>query len=235
MTDTDQMAEQTMHPATRIDVRLEALEASLAAGLRFSNDLGASTQRELRDQQALLYTVVELLMGKGVVHLHEIEARKPELAKSLEQSQSARSKLYLVDAPDKYAVGDTPVIDCENRYELCRASCCRLWFSLSVQDLDERVVKWNYTQPYAIAQGPDGRCFHQDRATYQCAVYQNRPHVCRTYDCRGDKRIWLDFENQIIALGDVCLAKMYTHLRFFAIQCLARCQRYRYALPDWIR
>jgi Fe-S-cluster containining protein len=197
MSAADQMAEQTMHPATRIDVRLEALEASLAAGLRFSNDLGASTQRELRDQKALLYTVVELLMGKGVLHLNELEARRPELAKSLEQSQSARSKVYLVDAPDKYKVEDPPVIDCENRYALCRGSCCRLWFSLSVQDLDERLVKWNYTQPYAIAQGADGRCVHQDRTTYQCGVYQNRPHVCRTYDCRKDKRIWLDFDRRI--------------------------------------
>jgi len=192
---TDQMAEQTMHPATRIDVRLEALEASLAAGLRFSNDLGATTRRGLRDQQSLLYAVVELLMARGVVHLHEIEARRQEIAQSLEEAHAGQ-KLYLVDAPDKYAVRDAPVIDCDARLELCRASCCRLWFSLSPQDLDERVVKWDYTRPYAIAQAPDGRCLHQDPAM-RCGIYANRPHVCRTYDCRNDQRIWIDFERRI--------------------------------------
>ncbi len=30
-----------------------------------------------------------------------------------------------------------------------------------------------------------------------CRIYAHRPVPCRGFDCRGDKRIWLDFENKI--------------------------------------
>jgi Fe-S-cluster containining protein len=184
-------------PDTRIDVTLESLESSLAGGLRFSNYLGASLQRDLREQKAALYALVELLAGKGAIHLHEYEARKLALNTSMQEGQPADPKVYLVDTPDKYAVANTPVIDCEARYHLCHGVCCKLWFSLSAQDLDERHVRWNYAQPYAIAQDADGRCVHQDRASFHCTVYEHRPYICRTYDCSTDKRIWLDFENRI--------------------------------------
>ena len=140
---------------------------------------------------------MELLLSKGVIHLDQLEARKQELMNSLPETKPANPKLYLVEAPDKYSVRDTPVVDCEKRYPLCHGACCKLWFSLTVQDLDERIVKWNYAQPYGIAQGSDGRCVHQDRESWKCSVYEHRPHICRTYDCSGDKRIWQDFEKYI--------------------------------------
>jgi Fe-S-cluster containining protein len=73
-----------------------------------------------------------------------------------------------------------------------------LWFALSVQDLAEGVVKWNYSLPYGIAQEPDGYCRHFDKASCQCAIYENRPLICRGYSCAEDKRIWLDFEKKIL-------------------------------------
>jgi hypothetical protein len=30
-------------------------------------------------------------------------------------------------------------------------------------------------------------------------VYEHRPAICRTYDCRKDPRIWIDFEKRIPA------------------------------------
>ena len=32
---------------------------------------------------------------------------------------------------------------------------------------------------------------------FVCTIYERRPGLCRTYDCRGDTRIWLDFERRI--------------------------------------
>jgi Fe-S-cluster containining protein len=43
----------------------------------------------------------------------------------------------------------------------------------------------------------DGACTH--REGHFCSVYDNRPAVCRTYDCRRDKRIWSDYERRILA------------------------------------
>jgi Fe-S-cluster containining protein len=45
----------------------------------------------------------------------------------------------------------------------------------------------------------DGQCSHLDRKTHGCTIYQQRPAACRGFDCRGDSRIWLDFEKRIIA------------------------------------
>ena len=35
--------------------------------------------------------------------------------------------------------------------------------------------------------------------SYHCQVHAYRPYVCRAYDCRNDKRIWLDFDQMIPA------------------------------------
>ena len=95
---------------------------------------------------------------------------------------------------DKYAM-ETPAIeiDCASRIPVCRAACCRLRFALTEQDIHEGRVDWELTRPYLNRQTDDGWCVHctPERS---CAVYEARPAVCRTYDCRNDKRVWADFE-----------------------------------------
>lgn len=98
---------------------------------------------------------------------------------------------------DKYAWPGGVAIDCESRLHLCRAACCRLRFPLSEQDVLEGVVAWDDADPYMIAQADDGCCVHQDRTTLRCRIYEKRPLPCRAFDCRADRRIWLDFENRI--------------------------------------
>lgn len=42
----------------------------------------------------------------------------------------------------------------------------------------------------------DGRCVHQT-ADYACEIYEDRPSLCRQFDCRRDPRIWVDFKKRI--------------------------------------
>jgi Fe-S-cluster containining protein len=106
------------------------------------------------------------------------------------------------ETEDKYALTDIPEIDCAARFPLCRARCCGFGFALSFQDLNERIVEWDYGMPYHIRQGEHGFCVHCDRASGRCTVYAHRPAVCRNYDCRNDARIWKDFEARIPAEPD---------------------------------
>lgn len=99
---------------------------------------------------------------------------------------------------DKYAATGTAEIDCENRVHLCRAACCSLTFPLSRQDLDEGIIHWDAELPYMIAQDADGYCSHIERGSCRCGVWPNRPLPCRTYDCRQDRQIWLDFDKKIV-------------------------------------
>jgi Fe-S-cluster containining protein len=100
---------------------------------------------------------------------------------------------------DKYAVDESVEIDCQSRIPLCQARCCTFKFFLSKQDLDEGAASWDYGNPYWIKQGTDGYCVHCDPGSRGCTIHAQRPHVCRKYDCREDKRVWLDFERRIPA------------------------------------
>lgn len=156
---------------------------------------------------AHVYALTELLISKGIVSLRDFEERKQG---TLEQQMSEMNTHWegaevLTDQTDKYSV--EPVsIDCSSRIHLCKAACCRLHFTLSPQDLEEGVVRFNVRRPFHIAQRDDGWCSHCDKSTKRCNVHENRPIVCRTYDCRQDHRIWEDFEQ---AIPNPELAKLY--------------------------
>jgi Fe-S-cluster containining protein len=152
----------------------------------------------LRARRLCFQPIAELLVARGVIRLHELEERKQAVAAYFDE-QEAHPTVHLAATADKHAADVVTSVDCTVRMPICHAICCKLWFALSVQDLEERVVHWNYAQPYGIAQAEDGRCVHQDRdGTRRCLIYDNRPLICRTYSCREDKRIWLDFENRVI-------------------------------------
>jgi Fe-S-cluster containining protein len=94
----------------------------------------------------------------------------------------------------------SPPVPCDELIPICQARCCLFSFSLSTEDLDEGVIRWDYGQPYLIRQrASDGYCVHNDPETRFCTVHQVRPRVCRWYDCRKDPRIWVDYENRIPA------------------------------------
>ncbi|HEY7466497.1 MAG TPA: YkgJ family cysteine cluster protein [Dehalococcoidia bacterium] len=148
---------------------------------------------------SLAYALAEVLVSRGILGLDEVDR--------VRQSIQARLAADLVNkgvtvrlsdnAPDKYRMQpQTAEIDCDSRLHLCHAACCRLRFALAEQDVEEGIVHWSLREPYLNRQSADGYCVHiqPDRL---CSIYENRPSVCRSYDCRGDKRIWVDFEARI--------------------------------------
>jgi Fe-S-cluster containining protein len=107
------------------------------------------------------------------------------------------TRVAIDTGPDKYTVEpSTP--PCDELLHLCKARCCTMTFSLSTADLDEGVIRWDYGQPYLIRQRKsDGYCVHCSPKDLHCTVHATRPRVCRQYDCRNDKRIWIDYEQRI--------------------------------------
>ena len=113
-------------------------------------------------------------------------------------TESGIGLIYQDPEYDKYTFEHDVQIDCENRRHICNAVCYKMSFALSRQDIDEGTVTWNLGHPYMIAKGVDGYCVHLDKTTYRSKIWENRPVPCRGFDCRNDKRIWLDFENKVI-------------------------------------
>lgn len=107
------------------------------------------------------------------------------------------SRVSLDMGESKYAT-PSPPIPCAELIPLCGARCCRLSFALSTEDLDEGVIRWDYGQPYLIRQrASDGYCVHNDPHSRGCTVHGHRPRVCRSYDCRSDPRVWIDYAQRI--------------------------------------
>ncbi|MDQ3034435.1 MAG: YkgJ family cysteine cluster protein [Myxococcota bacterium] len=173
-------------------------ETELARALVYVHERLGHGLLEHQELSAHVYALTESLIAAGVVTLEDIEERR---ARAREQMlHSARTHWQgaevLHDESDKYAHRGND-IDCAARIHLCKAACCRLDFTLSKQDLDEGVVRWDVGRPYHIRQRKDGWCTHCDESTKACGVHAQRPLVCRQYDCRGDARIWADFEKRI--------------------------------------
>jgi Fe-S-cluster containining protein len=177
----------------------DPIRRDLNNSLRFVHTMAMQGKSDLVEANASLYALIEELVARGVIDLHTLEERRNRTKAREAERAVDMAHVKVSENVDKYQLTDLPVIDCEARIPLCQGRCCKLYFSLSFQDLDEHIVKWDYSRPYGIRRRNDGYCVHNDPGTRGCGVYQHRPAICRTYDCRKDARIWIDFEKRIPA------------------------------------
>lgn len=188
--------EEAMIPALAPD-EAPPTRAEFEDALRFQ--LHALTEQRLvqADLLATLKALVQTLLAAGALPPGTYEHNRQKALDLVTLRLKERPLLRVGPAVDKYAIADLPDIDCASIIPICKARCCTLTVCLSSQDLDERVMTWDYGKPYQIRRKSDGYCVHSETETRHCGVYQHRPAICRTYDCRTDKRIWVDFEKRI--------------------------------------
>lgn len=89
-------------------------------------------------------------------------------------------------------------IDCGAHLHLCHGRCCTFALTLSAEDVVEGKLRWDLVDPYVLPKAASGYCVHHD-AERGCEVYDARPATCRVYDCREDRRVWLDYERRVPA------------------------------------
>jgi Fe-S-cluster containining protein len=166
-------------------------------GLRFAHVMMSVNQDQGNEAVAYVQALADVLVAKGILTHEELE--EPLERAREEIAQVMMPRVRLADMGDKYAEGQGVLIDCASLIPLCHARCCTFKFFLTKQDLDEGAARWDYGNPYWIKQAEDGYCVHSDPQTRACAIHTKRPHVCRQFDCRKDRRIWLDFEKRIPA------------------------------------
>lgn len=175
----------------------EPLREELEAGFRFIHLALAHSRDQLSaltvEHEALVATLAEagIIDGESFANNRKLPVLRER------ERRSRQPDVRLTAVADKYVMEDAVVIDCLDRLPLCRARCSTLDFELAEQDLDEGVVRWDYGQPYVVKKDEDGRCVHNVEG--RCTVHGARPAACRKYDCRQDRRIWLDFDNRIPA------------------------------------
>jgi Fe-S-cluster containining protein len=179
---------------------VEELREEVAQGFLYSHSRANVNSSKLLEVTAFSYALIELLAERGLITVEELDERKAQVGKRLAEKFAEKGMGVALTAEEKGADGTSlsTQIDCENRLHLCHAACCRLRFALTAREVEEGHIKWNLGQPYMIRQGDDGYCYHLDREHQRCGTYEERPFVCRAYDCRKDQRIWEDFENRAI-------------------------------------
>jgi hypothetical protein len=172
----------------------------VAAGFRYVHFRADANTGKLLEIASFLYAAIDLLSEKGLLDIAELDERKKAAALRLKDKFAERGMGVVYQRPeqDKYGFAQGATMDCGNCVQLCKAVCCKLPFALSKQDVEEGIVRWDFSAPYVIAQAPNGYCQHLDQDQQCCSVYAHRPVPCRGYDCRNDKRIWLDFDNRVI-------------------------------------
>src|SRR5438552_6166224 len=126
------------------------------AGLRFMHVLGMQTKLDTSDTAARLAGLVEELVARGAISLRSLEDRVSKARVEEVSRQATQAVVQVGPTIDKYTV-ESPDVPCAELLHLCKARCCTLSFPLSFQDLDERVVKWDYARPYQIRKRTDGR------------------------------------------------------------------------------
>ena len=134
--------------------------------------------------------LLEILVDRGYV--------TPSHAASMRRIKGDGSVVRLALYQDKRAV-ESSDMDCASLLPLCKGRCCAMDVSLSAEDLAERVLEWDLSQPYLLRKNPAHgycACLGGDG---RCTVYEARPGACRSYDCRDDPRVWLDFDNKVPA------------------------------------
>jgi len=167
--------------------------------LRFVHVMNMQVKHDLFEASTKLTALVEELVARGQIDAMAFAERRERIRQREAEGEKTKTHVRVEDLVDKYSLSGLPEIDCAALIPICKARCCTLGFPLSFQDLDEGVVEWDYALPYLIRQGPDKYCVHSDGQTRACTIYDKRPATCRRYDCRDDRRIWLDFEKKIMA------------------------------------
>lgn len=161
--------------------------------------LNDATKRSL-ESSSFLYALIELLSEQGLISIESLDNRKKEVAERLVQNfkESGLGMMYQDSDFDKNSYPHKAKVDCDSCVDTCKATCCKLPFALSRQDVEEGVVRWEFGRPYMIAHDSDGYCVHLDKQTYQCSVHDKRPVPCQGFDCRDNEKwkVWDDFADK---------------------------------------
>ena len=160
----------------------------LEALSRFSEE--AAKQPEEHDLHRRLIWLVDVLIARGQF--------QPQHRRIIEHIKDGRPPIRLSLVHDKGSLA-SPDVDCAALLPLCKGRCCSFKVSLSSEDVEERKLRWNIEEPYVLRKNATtGYCENMQRDG-GCAAYHDRPATCRTYDCRNDPRVWIDYDQRIPA------------------------------------
>ncbi len=181
---------------------LSKIDNDLSMGLLCTHSRINFNTKKTLEASSFLYALIELLNEKGILSIEELDDRKKQVAERLVKkfTESGIGLMYQDPEYDKYTFEHETQVDCHSRSHMCKAICCKFPYALSEQDVEERIIRWEFGRPYLIAHDTDGYCVHLNRKTYLCTVHESRPVPCRGFNCKDSKKwkVWEDYDKGIL-------------------------------------
>ncbi len=176
---------------------LHELEEQTRRASLFAQTVASGQIARANQTEAAVYGLIDLLIKKGALSSDEVAAAIEQTGRDMHEAgrQATLEVVVREDAPAPAVSADA--IDCAARIPYCKASCCRLRWPMTLEEVESGPVKWDLGRPFFNRHGAHGYCHQFDAESHGCNVYEQRPQPCRQYSCADDGRIWLDFENMV--------------------------------------
>lgn len=177
------------HPQLHVDGLRDAVRAGLQ---RVHADL-AATQRWELEQAAIVQSLLQILMSKGLVLAHELDPLYPQMYQALSAHRAAEP-VGPKTSPAALDPTEPDDLDCASHHASCGAACCSSFnVFLTPEEAAAGRWAWDVSAPYRLLADAHGVCVYFDRERLGCSIWQDRPLSCRTFDCRSDGRVWDDY------------------------------------------
>lgn len=174
------------------------LETQVQQGNLFTHTALTEQAMRINENESFLYGLIDYLIEKEMV---EPDGLKQAVQATRQEQSERRENLSLgvaIHINAETQDNQPAHVNCLERLPVCKAACCKLHFALTVEEIEAGELKWELGQPYYNRQQENGYCHKINPVDQCCAIYSSRPAVCKNYSCAKDKRIWLDFDKQIL-------------------------------------
>ena len=173
---------------------LSEFERQLERSGFFTHNSLSNQAERINEIESFLYGLIDTLIAGGVIDKNTLEKKVRQVSDETfgKQEHFHAGIAMRIDHEDKIDI--SAEVDCKDRLPVCKAVCCKLNFTLSVDEIESGKIKWDLGQPYYIRQKSDGYCTHLKSENFDCSLLQNHPKVCSKYSCINDERVWIDFE-----------------------------------------
>jgi len=172
---------------------VDELDRQVRQSLAIQAEALAAIQARVDDLESVVYALLGQMVKQGNLDVDALEGTARRLLDHVRSDSPPGFEPEL-----RLSTDDTPAstvqINCAERLPYCKGACCSLDFTLNEAEVQSGNIKWDLTRPYHIRRDHDHYCSHMSDDDSSCSIYDQRPGVCRAYDCSSDDRIWLDFE-----------------------------------------
>jgi Fe-S-cluster containining protein len=178
--------------------QLHELERQVERGNLYAHTALTEQAARTNKSEALLLGLADLLVRSEVISADDLTAAVNATGRELHDAGRRATLDVAIRGDSDRPTISADEIDCDARIPYCKAVCCRLRWPLSVDEIENGPVKWDLGRPYFNRHNSEGYCHMIDMDTYGCTVYEQRPAPCREFSCKGDERIWKDFDAMVI-------------------------------------